>query len=256
MVIYESYFLLGWSNRITTVLQNEQSKQDTLPEAPVRNILAADNYLDHPDYPEEVSLSPYSPASSSSPSVTGLDGPGTSRIFDVFQDDPMEQEHKHVHAQSSAKGRKQALEELGSPWKQPQAHNTIAADMNMLTRRRGYLKGKVPSLDEKHHPHKLTSIQDSIPYLKHFYNLASAEAQFSDDSMNRGICDENLAVVGSTIKCLQHSYGIVSTSNISCTSYWVMSGKVFKSRWTSPARIERFQKASMESNLSVLPGTV
>lgn len=93
MVIYESYFLLGWSNRITTVLQNEQSKQDTLPEAPVSNILAADNYLDHPDYPEEVSLSPYSSASSSSPSVTGLDGPGTSRIFDVFQDDPRTQAH-------------------------------------------------------------------------------------------------------------------------------------------------------------------
>ena len=217
MVIYESYFLRGRSNRITTVLQNEQSEQDTLPEAPVSNILAADNYIDHPNYPEEVSLSPYSPASSSSPSVTGLDGPGTSRIFDVFQDDPAEQEHEHVHvhARPGAKGRKRALEEPSSPRKRPHARNTIAADTSMSTRRRGYSKDEVPSLDEKHHPHKLTSIQDSIQYLKHFYNLASAEAQFSDDSMNGGICDENLAVVGSTIKCLQHSYGIVATSNMS-----------------------------------------
>lgn len=162
------------------------------------------------------------------------------------------------------KGRKWALEELSSPRKQPQAHNTIAADMNMLTRRRGYLKDKVPSLDEKHHPHKLTSIQDSIQYLKHFYNLASAEAQFSDDSMNSGICDENLAVVGSTIKCLQHSYGIVATSNMSIDGIDVPASAIERhlGRWSSqdkhisPARIERFQKASMESNLSVLPGTV
>ncbi|KAJ5569154.1 hypothetical protein N7450_011640 [Penicillium hetheringtonii] len=215
MVIYESYFLLGRSNRIATVLQNAQSEQDTLPEAPVSNMLAADNYLDHPDYPEEVSLSPYSPASSSSPSVTGLDGPGTSRIFDVFRDDPTEQEHEHVHARPSARGRTRALEEPSSPRKRHQARNTIAAGTNMSSRRRGYLKDEVPSLDEKHHPHKLTSIQDSIQYLKHFYNLASAEAKFSDDSMNGGIRDENLAVVGSTIKCLQHSYGIVATSNMS-----------------------------------------
>ncbi|KAJ6098847.1 hypothetical protein N7467_000382 [Penicillium canescens] len=45
--------------------------------------LATDGY---PDYPEEVTL--YSSFRvSSTPSVTGLDGPGSTRVFDVFRDE-------------------------------------------------------------------------------------------------------------------------------------------------------------------------
>jgi hypothetical protein len=43
-----------------------------------------------PDYPEEVGLYPPFRASDT-PSVTGLEGPGMTRVFDVFQDDRSEQ---------------------------------------------------------------------------------------------------------------------------------------------------------------------
>lgn len=196
--------------------QNRQSTQDTIPETSASNISTAEDYCGHPDYPEMVALFPDSRASSSSPSVTGIDGPGTSRIFDVFQDDPTteEREHVYVHTRPSTRGQKRAREKANSLRKRAQSRNSIDLDTTMSTRR-VYLDDDFSSLEKNTYSHKLTRIRESIQYLKYFCKLASAEAQFSDNLVNGGICDENLAVVGSTIKNLQHSYGIIATSNLS-----------------------------------------
>jgi hypothetical protein len=53
------------------------------PSVYQNNASAADTY---PDYPEEVALYPSSRISST-PSATGLNGPRTTRVFDVFEVD-------------------------------------------------------------------------------------------------------------------------------------------------------------------------
>lgn len=63
---------------------------------------SAGNY---PDYPEEVALYPSSV--SDAPSVTGLYNPGTTRVFDIFQDDRIEQSDRRCDRRS----RKQSLED-------------------------------------------------------------------------------------------------------------------------------------------------
>ncbi|KAJ5160958.1 uncharacterized protein N7482_007962 [Penicillium canariense] len=199
------------------VSQNRQSAEETIHETSARDTPAADTNSDYPDYPEEVALYPSSRVSSS-PSVTGLDGPGTSRVFDVFQDDPAEQECENVHERSSSKGKKRALERPDSPRKRPQTRYLNTADPELEpTRRRCSRRDERPFQDEESHSQKHSSIRDSIRYLKHFYGLASAEAQFSDDLVDGGVYRESLVVVQNAIKFLQHSYGIIATSNLLTT---------------------------------------
>jgi len=135
MIISVSDFHLGRPNTITLVSQKGQSALETILEASVRDTSATATCSDHPDYPEEVTLHPSS-RGSSSPSVTGLDGPGTSRVFDVFQDDPAEQERENVHAQSSVRGKKRTLEGPYSPRKRPQTGYLSTADSKIATTRR------------------------------------------------------------------------------------------------------------------------
>ncbi|OJZ83370.1 hypothetical protein ASPFODRAFT_210178 [Aspergillus luchuensis CBS 106.47] len=164
--------------------QNGQSAPETILEASVRDTSAAATCSDHPGYPEEVALYPSS-RGSSSPSVTGLDGPGTSRVFDVFQDDPAEQDRENVHAQSSVRGKKRTLEGLYSPRKRPQTGYLNTADSKTaMTRRRRSPKDKRPLQDEE------------------------------NDLVDGDIYKESLVVVQNAIKFLQHSYGIIATSNL------------------------------------------
>jgi len=102
------------------------------------------------------------------------------------------------------------LEKPNSFRKQFQIRNTIIADTNISTKKRDYLKDKILYRNIKYYLYKFISIQDSIQYLKYFYNLVSTEIQFSDNSINK-----NLAVVINTIKNLQYLYSIVAINNIS-----------------------------------------
>jgi len=206
-------FHLGRPNKITLESQNGQSTPETILEASARDTSAGATCSDHPDYPEEVALHPSS-RGSSSPSVTGLDGPGTSRVFDVFRDDPAEQQREYVHLHPSVRGKKRTLEEPYSPRKRPQTGYLNTADSEIATTRRRSPEDESPLQDEESHSYKQASIMDSIRYLKQFYNLASAEAQFSGDLVDGDIYKESLVVVQNAIKFLQHSYGIIATSNL------------------------------------------
>ncbi|CAI7641637.1 unnamed protein product [Penicillium pancosmium] len=177
-----------------------------------RDTPAADTYSDHPDYPEEVALYPSSRVSSS-PSVTGLDGPGTSRVFDVFQDDPAEHKRENVRVRSSLRGKKRALERPDFPRKRPQTRHLHTSDPEITTTRRCSPKER-PLQDEESHSHKQSGLRESIRYLEYCYGLASAQAQFSDDLVDGGINKENLVVLQNAIKFVQHSCGIIATSNL------------------------------------------
>ncbi|CAI7605787.1 unnamed protein product [Penicillium manginii] len=192
--------------------QNRQSAEETIHETSARDTPAADTYSDYPDYPEEVALYPSSRVSSS-PSVTGLDGPGTSRVFDVFQDDPAEQERENVRVRSSVRGKKRALERPDSPRKRRQTRHLHTSDPEITTTRRCSPKER-PFQDEESHSHKQSVLIKSIGYLEYYYGLASAQAQFSDDLVDGGINKENLVVVQNAIKFVQHSYGIIATSKL------------------------------------------
>lgn len=87
--ISASCFHLRRPNVITLVSQNRQSAEETIHEMPARDTPATATCSDYPDF-TEVALYPSSRVSSS-PSVTDLDGAGTSRVFNVFQDDPVEE---------------------------------------------------------------------------------------------------------------------------------------------------------------------
>lgn len=199
-------------NVIILVSQNRQSAEDVMHETSARDTAGADTYSDYPDYPEEVALYPSSRVSSS-PSVTGLDGPGTSRVFDIFQNDPAEHEGENAHVRSSVRGKKRALVRPDSPRKRPQTRYFHTSDPEITTTKRCSPKER-PFQEEESHSHKQSGLRKSIRYLEYYYGLSSAQAQFSDDLVDRGINKENLVVVQNAIKFLQHSYGIIATSNL------------------------------------------
>lgn len=68
-------------NTVSPILEPGEPPQANSPKLYLNDIaLAAGNY---PDYPKEVALYP---SSRDTTSVTGLEGPGTTRVFDVFKD--------------------------------------------------------------------------------------------------------------------------------------------------------------------------
>ncbi|KAJ5406078.1 hypothetical protein N7465_007362 [Penicillium sp. CMV-2018d] len=171
------------------------------PDAYPDDAPAADNY---PNYPEEVALYPSSRVSSTA-SVTGLDGPGTTRVFDVFEDD---------HVQFTPSRKKRAL---GDP--------------------------SIPSPKRRRYPTSTTTnatkrARDAIRYLKRFYTLSTVEAKFSDDLADADILKENLAVIQLATKTLQHAYGIITTSTLSIANpirqatTVQASGTTTREKWT------------------------
>ncbi|KAF2999098.1 hypothetical protein E8E15_000321 [Penicillium rubens] len=164
---------------------------------------AANNY---PDYPQEVALYPSSRASST-PSATGLDGPGTTRVFDVFGDDD--------NGDLTANGSKCAWEDLNSSYpKRPGCLNSTAMNATKSRRRRtSQPKAERSSFEsEESYADNLAGLGNAIRYLKRFYSLATAEAKFSDDLADADILKENIAVLQVATKTLQYAYGIIATS--------------------------------------------
>ncbi|KAJ6137352.1 hypothetical protein N7471_003838 [Penicillium samsonianum] len=174
---------------------------------------ATDSY---PDYPEEVALYP-SCRVSSTPSVTGFDGPGTTRVFDVFEDDHNRQNGENNHEHFTANRRKGMLEDLRiSSTKGRLYPNSTAAKKTKSRRRRSQPGAGNSSLhdEESYADDYLAGLGNAIRYLKRFYSLSTAEAKFSDDLADANIIKENLAVVQLATKTLQHAYGIIATSTI------------------------------------------
>jgi len=150
--------------------------------------------------------------------VTGLDGPGTTRVFDVFEEYHTSQSGEHNHGQFTINRRKSALEDLRiSSTKGRLYPNPTAVNTSKSRRRRKSQLGAGSSLfygEESYVDDHLAGLGNAIRYLKRFYSLSTTEAKFSDDLADANILNENLAVVQLATKTLQHVYSIITTSSI------------------------------------------
>ncbi|KAJ5121535.1 uncharacterized protein N7515_009496 [Penicillium bovifimosum] len=133
------------------------------PDTYPKDAPAADNY---PSYPEEVALYPSSRVSSTA-SVTGLDGPGTMRVFDVFEDE---------HMQFTANRRKRALEDLSipSPKRRRYPYLTTISATKSRGRRTNRPEAENSSFhgEEDYADNHLAGLGNAIRYLKRFYSHA------------------------------------------------------------------------------------
>lgn len=167
-----------------------------------------------PDYPEEVGLYPPFRASDT-PSVTGLQGLGTTRVFDVFQDNSSERNDGEHYEYPLPNKRKRSPENSKAlPRKRRHRTNTATAFKTSRGRRASLLRARDSSSHKQNcSAGNLAVLQHAIGYLKRAYNVAYAEGKFSNDlSDTDDFVKENLAVLQLAIKTLQHAYGIIAIS--------------------------------------------
>ncbi|KAJ5215489.1 uncharacterized protein N7498_001896 [Penicillium cinerascens] len=176
------------------------------PDAYPDDAPAADNY---PGYPEEVALYPSSRVSSTA-SVTGLNGPGTTRVFDVFEDD---------HMQFTPSRRKRALGNPSNPSPKRRRYPASTTINAPKSRGRRMSQSEAESSssysEDDYADNHLVGLGNAIRYLKRFYSLSTVEAKFSDDLADADILKGNLAVIQLATETLQHAYGIIATSTLS-----------------------------------------
>ncbi|KAJ6056946.1 hypothetical protein N7460_000220 [Penicillium canescens] len=195
----------------------------------------------YPDYPEEVALYPSSRVSDT-PSVAGLEGPGTTRVFDVFEDDRIRQSDGEYYRNCAPKERKRALENSNtSPPKRRRYRTSTVTNANKPRGKRASPLGAGdPPLEntEGYSDSNLAGLRNAIGYLKRAYSLVTAEAKFSDDIAGADILKENLSVLQLATKTLQHAYGIIATSttameNVAREATTVQQRSTFtRSKWT------------------------
>lgn len=195
-----------WIDTLSPASKTDRLSRPVSPDAYPDDAPAADNY---PNYPEEVALYPSSRVSSTA-SVTGLNGPGTTRVFDVFEDD---------HMQLTPSRRKRALGDpsVPSPKRRRYPTSTTINATKSRGRRTSQSEAESPSFhsEEDYADNRLVGLGNAIRYLKCFYSLSTVEAKFSDDLAGAEILKENLAVIQLATKTLQHAYGIIATSTLS-----------------------------------------
>lgn len=170
---------------------------------------------DYPDYPEEVAL--YSSSRvSSTPSVTGLDGPGSTRVFDVFGDENTGQSDEHDHRQLLENLEERTLQ--NSPIPSIRSCQHPARNTTKVTKSRGkrmsqpLAKASTRYVEDGHGGNHLAAFENVIRYLRRFYDLTTAEAKFSNGFSDSDSLKEDLAVVQLATRTLQHAYGIIATS--------------------------------------------
>lgn len=152
-----------------------------------------------PGYPEEVGLFPSSRASCT-PSVTGLDGPGTTRVFDVFRDDGNGQNDTKNYRNSASSKRKRDSENSSACLRKRHSYGT-GTFVNVTTPRGRRAKqlgaGNSSSQNTKSYSaSNLAMLQNTIEYLRRVYDVVSAEIKFSDDYAGTDdIAKENFAVL-------------------------------------------------------------
>ena len=168
-----------------------------------------------PDYPEEVGLYPPFRANDT-PSVTGLQGPGTTRVFDVFQENRSERNDGEHHRYPLSNKRKRASENARALPRKRNRHGTSTATALKTSRgrRASHLRAEnSSSQDQSYSAGNLAVLRHAMGYLKRAYNVAYAEGKFSDDLADTDdFVKENLAVLQLAIKTLQHAYGIIAIS--------------------------------------------
>lgn len=158
-------------------------------------LLTARNY---PDYPKEVALYPSSRVSDT-PSIAGLEGPRTTRVFDVFEDDRIRQSDGEYYRNSTPNERKRALENSNtSPLKRRRYRTSTVTNTNKPRGKRVSLLGARDLLLENiegYSDSNLVGLRNTIGYLKRAYSLVTTEAKFSNDITGVDILKENLLVL-------------------------------------------------------------
>ncbi|KAJ5982116.1 hypothetical protein N7451_012216 [Penicillium sp. IBT 35674x] len=205
----ESYTL---DTHVPEVSESRDPSRAVSPELYLNDTPATGTY---PEYPEEVALYPSS-RGSDTPSVTGLEGPGTTRVFDVFEDES-DRPSEHLHRDSSSNRSKQISEDPCVPTFRRRHYQTprVANANKSLAGRVSHLSAEDSSnyTPEALSAGNLLLLRNTITYLKRASNVTSAEARFSNDFPNMNeIAKENLAVLQVATKTLQHAYGIIATS--------------------------------------------
>jgi len=174
-------------------LETNRLSRPISPKAYPDNTPAADNY---PNYPEEVALYPSSRVSSTA-SITSLDRPRITRVFDVFEDDYM---------QFTPSRRKRALGDLGIP--SPKRRRYPTSTTINATKSRGRRTSQLEAESSLFHSEEdyidnyLVGLGNTIRYIKRFYGLSTIEAKFSNNLADADILKENLTVIQLASKTL------------------------------------------------------
>jgi hypothetical protein len=172
-------------NTVSLILEPGKLPRANSPKLYLNNAAsAAGNY---PKYPEEVALYP---SSRETPSITSLEGPGTTRVFDIFEENSTRQ---------SDRGYYRDFEDshISSP-KQRRHRTSTVTDTNKPRRRRIYKSeagNLLSEITEGDSTGNLVRLINTIGYLKRAHSLVTAKAKFSDDLAGTDILKENLAVL-------------------------------------------------------------
>lgn len=136
---------------------------------------ASRNFL---DYPEEVALYPSSRASGT-PSVTGLEGPRTTKVFDVFHDDYSGQNDRENYRYLTSNKRKRVSENSSTSLRKRRRYRTSTAlnESNLRGRRASQLGARDSS--SQNIASNLAMLQNAIGFLKRAYNVAVTEVKLS-----------------------------------------------------------------------------
>lgn len=150
--------------------------------------------------------------------MTGLDGPGSVRVFDVFGDENTSQSGEHNYRQPVSNVEDPVLEDSPTTPLKPCRWPTLMTAKVVRSRgkrmRQSAAEASVCYDEDGHGDNYLAAIVNVIGYLRRFQNLTTTEARFSDEFADADSFKENLAVVQLATKTLQHAYGIIATSTV------------------------------------------
>ncbi|CAG7918970.1 unnamed protein product [Penicillium olsonii] len=181
-------------NTISPILEPNKPPQANSPELYLNNTaLAARNY---PDYPKEIALYP---SSQDTISVTNLEDPSTTRVFDIFKDNNTKQNDRGYYRDYNPNKKKQALEysKTSSP-KQYQHQTSTVTNANKPQGRQTHkpeARNSPNEITEGNSAGNLTDLKNTIRYLKYTYSIVTAKAKFSNDLTGVGILKKNLKVL-------------------------------------------------------------
>lgn len=131
--------------------------------------------------------------------MISLDGPRTTRVFDIFKDDRARQSDREYYRDSAPNEGKRAVEDsnTSSPKRGRYRTSTVTNTNKPRGKRASLLGAGDPPLEniEGYSASNLAGLRNTIRYLKRTYSLVTAKAKFSNDIVGANILKENLIVL-------------------------------------------------------------
>ncbi|KAL2848997.1 hypothetical protein BJX68DRAFT_267341 [Aspergillus pseudodeflectus] len=180
---------------------------------------ALSDVANFPEYPQEVALYA-SPQTDGSPSVTGLDGPGSSRVFDVFADD--DDEGKSSRTSDSDTGRvlrprKRRLDRpaVNSASKRISTRRPALAESSKQATQSGdshcLSSAELPNVSADPPADSLCVLQAAVGCLQTLSTMIEERGHSDNLDARSGIVQHDLSVLQEARSKLQHAYGVVAT---------------------------------------------